>query len=306
MSAPTRARARLFLVLAAILFATGGPAIKACSLGAWQIACLRSGVATLALCLFARPPLEAFRGGAALVGLAHGATLVLFVSATKLTTASHAIFLQDSSVLYVLLLSPLLLSERLFRHDGLVMLLVVAGMGLLFAGDLGASPTAPDPLLGNSLAAASGVTWALTVVGMRTLARRDGARTQGALAAVVCGNAFACLATLWPAWAAGGGVPPGTLGALGGFSGLWGQNLAWVLYLGVVQIALAYVFVARGLAGVTALEGALILLLEPLLNSLFTWALHGEAPGALAWLGGAAILAGTGVKAWFARGEPRD
>ena len=56
MSAPTRARARLFLVLAAILFATGGPAIKPCSQGAWQIACLGSRLATLALYLFARPP----------------------------------------------------------------------------------------------------------------------------------------------------------------------------------------------------------------------------------------------------------
>lgn len=312
MSGRPRARARLELALAALLFATGGPAIKACTLGAWEIACLRSLVAALTLVVFFRPPLAAFGFAAARVGLVHGATLVLFVAANKLTTASHAIFLQDSSVLYVLLFAPWLLGERLTRGDLPVMLLVVLGMGLLFGGGHAAQPTAPDPALGNLLAAASGVTWALTVVGMRALARQSGragpeptpgaggGNSGAALAAVILGNAFACLGTsipAWNAWSAGGGA------ALGD-SVPW-NDAAWILYLGAVQIALAYVFVARGLSGVGALEGSLILLVEPVLNSLLTWAVHGESPGTLGLVGGAAILGATAVKAWNERASPR-
>ena len=36
---------RLQVLGAAFLFSTGGAAIKACSLGAWQVASLRSGIA---------------------------------------------------------------------------------------------------------------------------------------------------------------------------------------------------------------------------------------------------------------------
>ena len=48
-----------------------------------------------------------------LVGLAYAATMICFVFANKLTTAADAIFLQGTSPLYVLLLSPWLLGEKI-------------------------------------------------------------------------------------------------------------------------------------------------------------------------------------------------
>ena len=50
-----------------------------------------------------------------------------------------------------------------------------------------------------------------------------------------------------------------------------------VAYLGVVQIALAYVLVSAGLRHLTALEGMLLLLLEPVLNPV--WAGSSRANG---------------------------
>ncbi len=47
----SRATARLQLVGAALLFSTGGAAIKAAEFDGWQIASFRSGVAVLALWL---------------------------------------------------------------------------------------------------------------------------------------------------------------------------------------------------------------------------------------------------------------
>jgi len=283
-------RARWFLVSAAVLFATGGPAIKAVSLSGWQVACLRSAVAAIVLLVFLRPTAASFGWRSLLVGVAHGATMVLFVASNKLTTATHAILLQDSSILYVLLLAPWLLREKLRAHDGLVLALVVAGLALCFSAQQSAGRTAPNPTLGNWLAAASGVSWAFTVIGMRWLASstRAGAARGGdaALSAVVCGNLFACLLSLKPA------LPLGSVAAM---------DLGLILFLGAIQIALAYVFVARGLTGVSALEASLILLIEPVLNPILTWIVHAEEPHPRVIAGGVLILAATIVKAWWER-----
>ena len=86
-----------------------------------------------------------------LVGVVYAATLVLFVTATKLTTSANAIFLQDTSPLYVLLLSPLVLGERVRRADVLFMLALAAGLLAFFFGhDQPLDTTAPNPFLGRS------------------------------------------------------------------------------------------------------------------------------------------------------------
>jgi drug/metabolite transporter (DMT)-like permease len=102
-------RNRLLLVAAAILFSTGGAAIKAATLTGWQVACFRAGVAALVL-LAALP--QARRGWTwriAPVAAAYAATSVAFAMANRLTTSANAIFLQSTAPLYLLLLGPLLL-----------------------------------------------------------------------------------------------------------------------------------------------------------------------------------------------------
>ncbi len=284
-------RARLYLCLAALLFATGGPAIKACALSGWQVGCLRSGVAAITLLVVVRPARASFGWRALLVGVAHGSTMLLFAAANKLTTATNAIFLQDSSILFVLLLAPWLLREKLRRHDAWVIALVLAGLGLLFSADQRALATAPDPALGNMLAAASSLTWAATVIGMRWLASAHASigrpAGESALAAVVCGNLLAFTFSLPPA------LPFGDIAA---------ASIGLILYLGMFQIALAYVFVTRGLSGVTALEASVILLIEPVFNPLLTWLVHREAAPPLAIFGGGLILLATIAKSWWERG----
>ena len=172
---------RLLLLATALLFSTGGVAIKACSLGSWQVAGFRSGVAALAV--FALLP--AARRGLSWrvlpVATAYASTLILFVTATKLTTAANAIFLQSTAPLYVLVLGLVLLHERVRRSDLAFGAAVATGLGLFFAARQGALATAPDPERGNLLALLSGVAWALTIVGLRWLGKRSG---SGAIATV--------------------------------------------------------------------------------------------------------------------------
>jgi len=157
-------------------------------------------------------------------------------------------------------------------------------MALFFAGGQPALATAPDPPRGNIVALFSGLAFALLLAGLRWLGRRP--EHDAGLAAVAMGNALACLATLPMA------LPLRSLSFADG---------AVILYLGVFQIGLAYVCVTRAVRQVTAFEANTVLLLEPALNPVWAWMVHGERPPAMALTGGAIILSATLVHTWRQR-----
>lgn len=267
-------RARLSVLTAALLFGTGGAAIKSTTLAPIQVACFRSGVAALALVVLLPEARRGFGRELALPALSFAATLVSFVVATKLTTSAAAIFLQSTAPLWVTLLAPLLLREPFDPRD--IGYLVVAAFGLLlvFLGSRDPVATAPAPQLGNTVALGSGLFFALLLVTFRRLAR-GGASEDRSLAAAALGNALACLACLPFA------LPVVHVAA---------RDVWTLAYLGVVQVAGAYWFLGRGLRLLPAFEASVLLLLEPVTNPLLTWALHGEAPSALALLGGGVLV----------------
>jgi drug/metabolite transporter (DMT)-like permease len=71
---------------------------------------------------------------------------------------------------------------------------------------------------------------------------------------------------------------------------------ATVVYLGVVQIGVAYVLLTNAMSHLPALEVSLLLLLEPVLNPIWAWLVRAENPGAWVWAGGAIIIAATAFK----------
>lgn len=283
---------RAAVVGAALLFSTGGAAIKASSLGGFHVAAARSAVAALALAMLFPAARRGWSLRTLAVALAFAATLVLFVLGNKLTTGANSIFLQSAAPLYLLMLGPWLLGERIARRDLGVMAALGFGLALFYLDAPPVSATAPDPALGNLLATASGVTWALTLAGLRWLERRepDG---RGGLRSVVAGNLVAAALAGGPALASG----PVTVRGL---------DLALVAYLGVFQIGLAYALLTRGLREVGAFEGSLLILVEPAASPLWTWWLHGERPGGLALAGGGVILAASTVKGWLDRRGAAD
>ena len=157
---------------AAALFSTGGAAIKSVALSAWQVASFRSGVATLVILAALPGARRRWTWPAIAVGVAYAATMVLFVLSNKLTTAANAIYLQATSPLYLLVLSPLVLKEPIRRRDLVFMAALAVGLGLFFVGLDAPSATAPNPLAGNFAAVGAGFFWALTVTGLRGLGRR--------------------------------------------------------------------------------------------------------------------------------------
>jgi drug/metabolite transporter (DMT)-like permease len=275
---------RLFLLAAAVLFSTGGAAIKAIHLTPWQIASLRSGIAAAALLILLRPARKGWGVRLIPASLAYAATLVAFVVATKLTTAANAIFLQSAAPLYLLVIGPLLLRERIRRVDLAFAGALVTGMAMMLMGTEAPTATTPDPGTGNLIAALSGIAWAFTIAALRWVGRHS--ESGDAISAVAAGNAVACLVALPAA------LPLQSLHA---------ADLAALFYLGIVQIGLAYVFLTRGLRRVSAFEASALLLLEPVLNPVWAWLLHNEVPSARAAAGGGVILAAVFMKAWMSR-----
>jgi drug/metabolite transporter, DME family len=273
--------ARLRVLAAALLFSTGGAGIKVAAFSGLQVSALRSGIAAVVLLVFLRGRLVWSRQVVA-AGIVYAATVTLFVLSTKLTTSANAIFLQSTAPLYLLLLGPLLLNEHFKRHDLVYLVAVALGMLGCFMGRPEATVTAPDPALGNTFAVMSGITWAFTLVALRSI-ERDHSRPGLGMSAVVAGNLFASVAALPFAWP----FPAASTGE-------W----LTIVYLGVGQIGLAYVCLTAAIRHLSALEVSLLLLIEPVLNPAWTWVLHDEQPGTWTIVGGAIIVAATALRSF--------
>jgi len=269
------------LVAAAVLFSTGGAAIKTAHLTGWQIASLRSGIAAAFLLIAIPGARRKWSARTIPTAAAYAATLILFVLANRLTTSANAIFLQATAPLYVLLLGPLLLHEPIRRSDFFTIAAIGVGMSLFFVGSESALATAPQPARGNIFALASGITYALMLAGLRWMSRHGD--PHAGVSTVVAGNLLAFATALLPA------LP---------FSNVTASDAAVLLYLGIAQVGIAYWCLTRGLQEVPAFEAITLLQLEVALNPVWSWLIHGEQPPARALLGGAIIVTATLFNTW--------
>ena len=159
---------------------------------------------------------------------------------------------------------------------------LAGGLVMFFVAAPLSSTSAPRPFEGNIVAAASGLSWAFTVIGLRWAGRDGGAGAGGA--AIVAGNTVALVACL-PLM-----LPLAMPGAM---------DWSLLVFLGVFQIGLAYVLLTSALTIVPAFEAALLLLVEPVLNPFWAWWAQGERPSGWSLAGSLTILGATIVKIWM-------
>ena len=264
------------MLCAGALFSLGGALIKSCDFPPLERSGLRSAIAAVTLFLIL-PEARRWPGKRVLVLLpAYFGATCLFVLANSFTTAASAIFLQSTAPLWVMLLGPVLLREKARRGDLVVLAVLALGMTLCFLAPATSSATAPNPRVGDLLALVSGLSYGLVLLGFRWLARADDGE---AAATIAWGNLL--------------GAPLAfALMPLFGQTFTAGDATSWlaIVVLGVFQVALAYAWVVRAMPHVPVVQAALILMIEPALNPLLAFLVHGERPHTLVLLGGGLIV----------------
>ncbi len=244
-------------------------------------------ITALTLLLIARPrtPPQGRREWFTFLGFAslQAATYSFYLSAFRYTTVANVAFLHYLAPVFVLLLAPLVLKERIRGKLIFSLLMALAGTTLLtgwLTGGLHFSP-------GEGLAVCSALTYAgYTLMGRVVGAASDPRRTALwvhilALPMVVGFNLFS---------------------GEGGFviaSGDW----LYVALLALLSTTLAFVLFFKGLQVIPASQATLVMLLSPVTNAVLGWWLLGEtlAPqqliGATLMLG-AVVLAQSKVASW--------
>jgi drug/metabolite transporter (DMT)-like permease len=269
---------------AALLWSSSGLFIKVLPLGAMQIAFARSLVAalTIALVVFLRGgrPFPRPNGLSLLCAIAYAGVLILFVAATKLTTAANAIFLQFSAPIYLVFLEPWITGRAIQRRDLVAVGLCMAAMSLFFLGRLSAGT-----LSGNVLGMVSGL--CLAVFSLTLKLQRGRNPEADPISAIILGNLLVAVIC----------APMG----LSGFHPTLPQISA-LLYLGIFQIGIAYLLFNAGMHYLSATAAVVTGTLEAVLNPVWVFLGFGERPSPWALLGGAMILL---TIAWYSAG-PRQ
>ena len=256
----------LLLVITSLLWSLGGVLLKQVDWHPMAKAGARSAIAAVVIFVWMRRPKFSWSRNQMLGAAAYVSTLCTFVIATDLTTAANAIFLQYTAPAYVALLGSWMLGERTQPRDWLCIALAVAGIAMLCRDGFAAN-NASGVLAGL----ASGFSMALMVLFLRR--EKDGSP----VAALLLGNIATAVI----------GLPFGLFCA-GKMSGTreWGI----LLVLGVLQLGVPYILYGLAIRHVTAIEGILIPLLEPVLNPLWVFLFLGEIPRAWTVAGAALVL----------------
>jgi drug/metabolite transporter (DMT)-like permease len=269
-----RTRGRCLVVVAALLWSSGGFFAKAPLFDGWPplvLAFWRVAWASLILIPMVRRPRWSWK----LVPMAAMFTAMNWTYLTAMVKgeASNAIWLQSTAPAWVFLVSALFLRESIQPRDWIMLLLSAAGVGLiLWFETRGERPAAVVYGL------LSGFFYAGVVLWLRQL------RDQDSTWLVAVNHAVAAIAFL-PVAASE--------------SVYWPQGAQWLFLagFGILQMGLPYVLFARGLKSIPGHEASGIALLEPVLLPLWVYLAWHNAPNYLPprwWtlVGGTLILFG--------------
>lgn len=251
------------MALTAVLWSSAGLLIKMIHWNAIAIAGVRSAIAALFILAIIKKPSLKFDKNKIFGSISYVSTVILFISANKKTTAANAIMLQYTAPLYVALFGHFFLKEKTKKEDWISMFFIILGMVLFFITDLNGGN-----VLGNCIAILSGVTFAFMTIFMRK--QKD----DSPLESVFWGNVFTAIIAV-PFM-----KPP--------FPDM--KGIGALLFLGVIQLGVAYVLYSIAIKNLTAIEAVLIPVLEPILNPVWVFIFVGEKPGKYALIGGTIVL----------------
>ena len=273
---PSVVTGRLLVVVATLLWSSSGLFAKAPIFDDWP-ADTRGLLLAFWRALFAGvlmiPAVRRPTWDARLVPLcvAFTAMNVTYLSAMSLTTAANSIWLQSTAPWWVCLVGVVVFREPLAHSERFP--LVIGGIGLAV---ILAFQMQGQDRTGILLGLLSGFSYAGVVMSLRAL------RTHDAVWLVVVCHVAAALALL-----------PYVL-----YIDVWpgAAQFPVLAAFGLFQMALPYVFFARGLRAITSQEATGIGLLEPILLPVWVYLAWHEVPAPSTLVGGGLILTGLALR----------
>ena len=260
----------VFVLFAVLLWSTGGLFIKLTSLDAFAVNCGRSLFAAITVAVFTYKKGLKLDTFTLLTSFLYAGTLTCFVYANKTTTAANAIFLQYTAPIYILILAPFILKEKFRVSDLFTVVVCLIGMSLFFVGKIDT-----QGVVGNIVALASGLFFGLYFTFLR---HPRSLKNKNPALSVFYGNILIVLLMI-PLVA---NDPPTKISI---------KDVLAILFLGILQIGIAYILFTKGIAkGVRSLDASIIGFIEPLLNPVWVFLFIGETPSNWALLGGIIII----------------
>ena len=277
----------LFIAAASVCWSFGGVFIKFIPWGAMSIIGLRAVLAAAVFVIYRRSFKVRLTLGNVLAAICLSSTTIMYVFANKLTTAAAAILLQFTSPVFIILIYLVLYRKKPKLSAVIAVLFTVFGMWLFFADTLDAGG-----LWGNIFALVSG----LSMAGVYVFNKRPDTNPNDALYLGFLINS--CI-----------GLPFAFFEVTADFAA-WGVTL----FLGLIQVGLAYIFFSKGIKKTSALLACLTSTIEPILNPIWVmlaglWGIlpELEIPGQYALIGGTIIiLTVVGYNVWEERKAPPE
>src|SRR5690554_2322789 len=265
LSMKSEKKSVVYLTLAAVFWSFGGVLAKAIPFSAISIAALRGVIAAITIGIYRKS--FAFKRNKSIILAAISLTLttVLFMVATKLTTATNAILLQYTSLFFIIILNWIFNHQKPKIRDILALSGIAIGISLFFVNQL-----ETGNVLGNIVGLLSGLTFA----GVFFANKMDEA---SAFDATFMGNLLSMLLIPFVLF-----DPAIQLQ----------QDYPWVLItiMGVFQLGFGYIFFSLGIVNATATQSNITATLEPILNPIWVVLIIGEIPTLFSIVGGLIVL----------------
>jgi drug/metabolite transporter, DME family len=267
-------RGIMYCVIAAICWSTGGLFVKILPQDAFTILFYRSFFTVVFFLIVLREKVFKINQYSLLTALFYAPMMICFVNATKLTSAANAIFLQSTSVAYVLLLEPFILRTKLLKIDIITVVLCFIGMLLFLINGLDIQASNA----GIWIAMLSG----LVSAGMILTQKKN--TSEFVPSGIVMGNLIVVLFTI------------------GSFkSSPYPSTNEWLIFmfLGFIQLGLGFLLFSIGQRFISAIESSLIGIIEPIMNPIWVMLGYGEIPSFMSLIGGTLIIVSIMAKLFY-------
>ena len=255
----------IYVLISAICFSLAGVLIKMISWSSLTINGIRNIFAFLVMAIYLKKIGHRLVVNRAVMlgALCNLLMNLTFVMATKRTSAANAIVLQFTEPIFLILFLWIIWKHRPDRKAIVTCIFVFGGILCFFFDQL-----TMDGLIGNILAILSGILYAMVFLMKKV-------RNANFESSILISQ-LASFILFIPSYLKETDLAP--------------RNFILVIILGVVQMGLGYVFLAKGLEKVGPISASLTSTVEPILNPIWAAVFYGEMISQVAIIGAVVVI----------------